>query len=461
MGCNSVIGFALTLAMLVSSSIAQGATIETRATAQGTWIVTVDGEFVANDVITFRTKTASIQNAIVLLASDGGNATTGIEIGKIIRFRNYFALVPMGSQCASACALAWLGGTQRFLDKGAKIGFHAAYIIRRGEPFETGVGNALIGSYLGQLGLSEKAVVYITKAAPTAMTWLDIETARQEGIDVAPLASTAERDVLPEPTIPLLPTAPKINVLPLPSSPVRPPPNSLPKVPNSIELADLIRMYTISSGDIETVPAWKTGAEPGTTIKWEYPGIRSCPNYQEREYGFSSCRSGSVIATIGNKPTHEPGELKLTLMGSRAGIDAISGLMAHKVPFLVAELGSDVDPFVLHLFAALAEKERALISTRTRQALAAAKARGVALGSPKLHVARKGAVASIRAAADRHAANILPIIREAQRAGATTLRQIADALNARGVATARGGQWHAMSVKNLLDRGQQSTRTHV
>ena len=60
----------------------------------------------------------------------------------------------------------------------------------------------------------------------------------------------------------------------------------------------------------------------------------------------------------------------------------ISGLMAHKVPFLVAELGPDVDPFVLHLFAALAEKERALISTRTRQALSAAKARGVTLGTP-------------------------------------------------------------------------------
>src|SRR6201982_2569143 len=47
----------------------------------------------------------------------------------------------------------------------------------------------------------------------------------------------------------------------------------------------------------------------------------------------------------------------------------ISGLMSHKVPFLVAELGPDVDPFVLHLFAALAEKERSLIATRTRQAL--------------------------------------------------------------------------------------------
>ncbi len=130
----------------------------------------------------------------------------------------------------------------------------------------------------------------------------------------------------------------------------------------------------------------------------------------------------------------------------------ISGLMSHRVPFVVAELGADVDPFVLHLFAALAEKERSLISTRTRQALAAAKARGVTLGSPKLSKARKSAVAAIKANADQHAANVLPIIREAQKAGATSLRAIAAALNARGVATARGGTWAAMSVKNLLDR---------
>jgi hypothetical protein len=65
------------------------------------------------------------------------------------------------------------------------------------------------------------------------------------------------------------------------------------------------------------------------------------------------------------------------------------------------------------------------------------------VGSPqavsKLHVARKSAVASIKAEADRHAANVLPIIREAQKAGATTLRQIAEALNARGVTTAARG----------------------
>ena len=137
----------------------------------------------------------------------------------------------------------------------------------------------------------------------------------------------------------------------------------------------------------------------------------------------------------------------------------ISGLMAHRVPFWVAELGPDVDPFVLHLFAALAEKERALISTRTRQALAAAKARGVVLGSPKLAQARASAVASIKAGADQHAANTLPIIREAQKAGATTLRAVAEALNARGISTARGGSWHAMSVKNMLERSCNKATT--
>jgi DNA invertase Pin-like site-specific DNA recombinase len=114
--------------------------------------------------------------------------------------------------------------------------------------------------------------------------------------------------------------------------------------------------------------------------------------------------------------------------------------------------GGSVDPFVLHLFAALAEKERALISTRTRQALAAAKVRGVTLGNPKLHVARSSAVSAVKAEADRYAANVLPVIREAQKAGATTLRDIAKALNARGVATPRGGQWHAKSVSNILER---------
>ena len=130
----------------------------------------------------------------------------------------------------------------------------------------------------------------------------------------------------------------------------------------------------------------------------------------------------------------------------------ISGLMAHRVPFLVVELGSDVDPFILHLFAALAEKERAMIASRTKAALSAAKARGVKLGGPKLAEARKLAVTAIKSLADRHAANVLPIIRDVQRSGAKTLRDVAAALNARRISTSRGGRWHAMTVRNVLAR---------
>jgi DNA invertase Pin-like site-specific DNA recombinase len=131
----------------------------------------------------------------------------------------------------------------------------------------------------------------------------------------------------------------------------------------------------------------------------------------------------------------------------------ISGLMAHRVAFVVAELGPDVDPFVLHLYAALAEKERSLIAGRTKSALAAAKARGVKLGNPKLDEARGQAVAALKAEADRAAGNVLPVIAEIQKSGAKTLRAVADALNARGVPTPRGGRWHAMSVRNAMARG--------
>jgi DNA invertase Pin-like site-specific DNA recombinase len=131
----------------------------------------------------------------------------------------------------------------------------------------------------------------------------------------------------------------------------------------------------------------------------------------------------------------------------------ISGLMSHKVPFVVAELGPEVDPFMLHVYAAFAERERSLISARTKAALAAKKAQGALLGN-RTNLAEVGARghATMRAEADRFAANIRPVIEDVRKAGAATLQQIADALNARGVKTARGGRWHAMTVSLLLRR---------
>jgi DNA invertase Pin-like site-specific DNA recombinase len=130
----------------------------------------------------------------------------------------------------------------------------------------------------------------------------------------------------------------------------------------------------------------------------------------------------------------------------------ISGLMAQRVPFLVADLGPDVEPFLLHLYPALAEKERAVISQRTKAALAAAKARGQTLGNPNLAEARAIAHAGLIAAADAHAEAVMPTIKEAQASGAKSLREIAAALNGRGIATARGGKWEAATVRNILRR---------
>lgn len=131
----------------------------------------------------------------------------------------------------------------------------------------------------------------------------------------------------------------------------------------------------------------------------------------------------------------------------------ISGLMAQRVPFIVAELGADADPFMLHIYAALAEKERALIADRTRAALAQKKSQGVALGNRTNlpDASAKGADAN-RAAAAAFAANTLPIIRQIEASGAKGHRAIAAALNARGIRTARGGEWHATTVRNVLVR---------
>jgi DNA invertase Pin-like site-specific DNA recombinase len=132
----------------------------------------------------------------------------------------------------------------------------------------------------------------------------------------------------------------------------------------------------------------------------------------------------------------------------------ISGLMTQqRVTFIVAELGIDPDPFMLHMYAALAEKERALISERTRAALAQKKAQGVVLGNrTNLADASAKGVDANRAAADAFAANVLPIVRQIEASGVKGHRAIAAALNARGVRTARGGQWHATTVRNLLVR---------
>ncbi len=130
----------------------------------------------------------------------------------------------------------------------------------------------------------------------------------------------------------------------------------------------------------------------------------------------------------------------------------IASLMSKRTSFIVAELGADVSPFMLHIYAAVAEQERAMISQRTKDALAAVKARGRKLGNPNIGKAQEAAAKVRTANADAFAANVLPIIRDIQATGAS-MRKTADALNRRGIPTARSGTWAATQVSDILKRG--------
>jgi DNA invertase Pin-like site-specific DNA recombinase len=125
----------------------------------------------------------------------------------------------------------------------------------------------------------------------------------------------------------------------------------------------------------------------------------------------------------------------------------ISGLIVNRVPFIVAELGPNVDPFMLHIYASLAEKERKLISERTKAALAAAKRGGKKLGRHGVALAQKH-----REDAEAFAASMRPTIEELRAAGISTVRAITDELNRRAIPTPRGGRWHTRSVQLLLQR---------
>jgi DNA invertase Pin-like site-specific DNA recombinase len=126
--------------------------------------------------------------------------------------------------------------------------------------------------------------------------------------------------------------------------------------------------------------------------------------------------------------------------------------------FVAADM-PEANELTVNIMGAVAQAEREAISTRTKEALLAAKARGVKLGNPNgaaaLQRAGRGngaAVEALKAGANDHAANLAPIIAHLQAEGLTSLRELAGALNERRMLTPRGGNWHPTSVKNLLGR---------
>jgi DNA invertase Pin-like site-specific DNA recombinase len=135
----------------------------------------------------------------------------------------------------------------------------------------------------------------------------------------------------------------------------------------------------------------------------------------------------------------------------------ISALMEAGVKFVAVDL-PQANELTVHIMASMAEYEAKAISARTKAALAAAKARGTILGGLRWDInrvgakGRKAALKTRQQGAAKYQADVLPVIQDKQRQGAMSLRQIAAALNAEGLPTARGGEWSAVQVKRILDK---------
>jgi DNA invertase Pin-like site-specific DNA recombinase len=144
-------------------------------------------------------------------------------------------------------------------------------------------------------------------------------------------------------------------------------------------------------------------------------------------------------------------------------VDLLRSLVATDVDLVFCDL-PHVPPgamgrFLLTQMAAVAELEAGLISERTKAALAAAKARGVKLGNPngaralwRKQTGNKEALAALKTNAEHRAENLRGIVDDLRAQGISSVRAIAAELNARGILTARGGQWHPTSTARLLTR---------
>lgn len=172
----------------------------------------------------------------------------------------------------------------------------------------------------------------------------------------------------------------------------------------------------------------------------EYTEIESGKksNRPQLHHALAHCRKNKAVLIIA----------KLDRLARN--VHFISGLMESGVEFVCCD-NPHANRLMIHMLAAFAEHERELISKRTRDALAAAKARGVLLGKNGSVLAQKH-----RQEALERDEQYLPIIMELH-PGKNSLRRIAAYLNSEDIAAPNGGYWYASSVRNILARNNIPT----
>lgn len=155
-------------------------------------LIFIDGRIVEGDLERVMEAVERVSYPIVLLRSPGGNLAEGLAIARYLRSKEAATGVAPDFLCASACALIWVGGKQRYLAPTSLIGFHAAYTVDGyGEAETSGVGSALMGAFLAEVGVSETAIIFMTAAGPDEMNWINREMALTLGIEVYELDPAA------------------------------------------------------------------------------------------------------------------------------------------------------------------------------------------------------------------------------------------------------------------------------
>ena len=144
--------------------------------------ILIKGQLIIGDDLAFKRIAIDTDYATVVFDSSGGKLRPGLEIGRVIRLRGYATAV-VDAKCHSACAMAWIAGSPRQLTYKSDIGFHASSVTRDNGKIETsGVGNALIGSYLNSLGFSNSVVAFATVAGPDELKRLTQARADKIGL---------------------------------------------------------------------------------------------------------------------------------------------------------------------------------------------------------------------------------------------------------------------------------------
>ena len=164
------------------------ATFTAERTVDGAPAIRMSGLLADGDELTFQRMLAAKPTPTTLITEGwGGDALAAIKIG--MEARGMRTVVPTGQTCASACAFVWLAGKTRVREAPSDVGFHAVYVTKGTTKAVSAPGNAVVGAYLDQIGISPPAIVYMMSAGPDLVQWLFPEDRQRYGLayeDAAP-----------------------------------------------------------------------------------------------------------------------------------------------------------------------------------------------------------------------------------------------------------------------------------